>query len=70
MFPKTAFQSKWVGRELGFAEANNTDIFPILVHGDPVQSVPLRLINHQFVDAREDFDDAVKRLIATIQETL
>ncbi len=70
MLSNTASQSKWVGRELGYAEANDTDIFPILVQGDPNHAVPIRLINHQFVDARSNFDHAIQRLIATIQESL
>lgn len=70
MLSENASHSKWVGRELGYAEANDTDIFPILVHGDPHHSVPLRLINHQFVDARANFDGALKRLITTIRESL
>lgn len=58
--------SKWVGRELGYAEINKTAIFPLLLQGDTHHSVPLRLVNHQFVDAREDFDGAIQRLSASI----
>jgi|GEM_PF-5401536 len=62
--------SKWVGRELGYAEINETPIFPILLQGDPNNSVPLRLVNHQFVDGRHEFDEAIQRLVASIRDNL
>ncbi|MEM9950098.1 MAG: response regulator [Chloroflexota bacterium] len=65
-----AAQSTWVGRELGYAEANDTRIFPILMQGDVKEAIPLRLINHQFVDARDDVDTACERLSSVIRDYL
>lgn len=63
-------ESTWVRREIGFAETFGIRIFPILVRGDEKSSVPVRLINYQRVDARKDYDDAVKMLIAAVMEHL
>jgi CheY-like chemotaxis protein len=63
---ENAAQSTWVGRELGYAEANNTRIFPILLHGEENKCIPLRLINHQFIDLRQDFGE-IKKLIGAIR---
>jgi len=70
LLTENSAQSEWVRRELGFAEANQTRIFPLLVRGTEQEAVPLRLINHQFIDARLSFDDAMGRLITVIQEHL
>lgn len=66
LLSETAAASKWVGRELGYAEANETQIFPLLLHGDENKCVPLRLINHQFIDVRQDFKE-IQKLIEIIQ---
>lgn len=67
---ENAAESTWVGRELGYAEANETRIFPLLVYGEEENKcVPLRLINHQFIDVRRDFDE-IKKLIRAIRDYL
>lgn len=63
-------ESTWVRREIGFAETFGIRIFPIMVRGDDKSSVPVRLINYQRVDARKDYDGAVKMLIAAVMEHL
>ena len=40
--------SEWVRREISFAEQNDKAVFPVLVHGDEDDSIPLRLSNHQW----------------------
>lgn len=70
LLTENSAQSEWVRRELGFAEANQTRIFPLLLRGTEQDSIPLRLITHQFIDARQDYDNAMNRLIVSIREHL
>jgi DNA primase len=70
LLTENAAQSEWVRRELGFAEANQTRIFPLLLRGNSQETIPLRLITHQFIDARQDYEDAMRRLIGVIREHL
>lgn len=65
-----ANNSEWVRREISFAEQNEIRIFPVLIHGDEDDSVPLRLSNHQRVDLRRDFDDGLGELENALKEYL
>ncbi|MBZ0285442.1 MAG: toll/interleukin-1 receptor domain-containing protein [Anaerolineae bacterium] len=60
-------QSEWVGRELAYAETLNVRIFPILARGDERDAVPFRLISHQWIDARTDYERALRTLIASVK---
>jgi hypothetical protein len=51
-----ANNSEWVRREISFAEQNQKRIFPVLIHGDEDDSIPLRLSHHQRVDLRRNFE--------------
>ncbi|MFC1961333.1 TIR domain-containing protein [Chloroflexota bacterium] len=65
-----AKESVWVGRELGYAETFGVKIYPILVRGDERSAVPFRLISHQWVDSRSDYDTAFGKLVRSIAEHL
>jgi formylglycine-generating enzyme required for sulfatase activity len=54
-----AAQSTWVKNEVGFAQTRNKRVFPVLVAGDAASSVPIGLINAQWIDGREDLPRAV-----------
>jgi hypothetical protein len=60
--------SEWVRREISFAEQNEKRIFPVLIHGDEDDSIPLRLSDHQRVDLRRDFDAGLDQLANALQE--
>lgn len=62
--------SRWVGREIGYAEDFGKRIFPILVRGDKNSAVPLSLIRTQRVDARRDYQRAMRNLIDAVTEHL
>jgi len=62
--------SRWVGLEIAFAEQVGLRIFPILVRGDKAASVPMRLLMHQRIDAREDYETALASLRHTLAELL
>jgi len=62
-----AEQSIWVARELAMAETANIKIFPMLIRGDEKTSIPIRLISHQWIDARENHDEAVHKLVTVIR---
>lgn len=70
LLTEDAADSKWVGRELSYAEINETRIFPILVRGEESKAIPFRLANHQFIDAREDFSTGIERLVDTLRTYL
>jgi Tol biopolymer transport system component len=65
-----ANNSEWVRREISFAEQNNKRIFPVLIHGDEDDSIPLRLSSHQRVDLRRNFNDGLRELENALQEHL
>ncbi|MEL7435952.1 MAG: TIR domain-containing protein [Chloroflexota bacterium] len=70
LLSENAAQSKWVGREIAYAEHSGTRILPVLVHGEERDSIPLRLINHQFIDMRTQYDTAFERLCAVLNQHL
>ncbi len=65
-----ANNSEWVRREISFAEQNEKRIFPVLIHGDEDDSIPLRLSSHQRVDLRRNFDDGIAELENALKEHL
>jgi hypothetical protein len=65
-----AEQSTWVGRELAMAETLEKRIFPILVRGSERDAVPIRLMSHQWVDARNNYPNAFARLLTALRKHL
>ena len=63
-----AKQSKWVKRELAFAELCGVHVFPVLIRGEPNEVIPLSLINSQWVDIRGNFEIPMKRLVNKVRE--
>jgi hypothetical protein len=62
--------SEWVRREISLAEQNRKKIFPVLVRGDRDSSITLRLINHQFVDIRENEAAGLTALYTSLNQYL
>jgi serine/threonine-protein kinase len=56
-----AKQSDWVSIEVNYAQALGRRIFPVLLRGTQVESVPLSLFNAQYLDARQNLAEAVSR---------
>jgi hypothetical protein len=46
--------SRWMERELTYADARKVRLFPVLARGDERDAVPLRLINAQWTDIRTE----------------
>ncbi|QPC84268.1 FHA domain-containing protein [Phototrophicus methaneseepsis] len=65
-----AEESVWVARELAMAEMLDQRIYPVLVRGNPIDAIPLRLITHQFVDVRFNYDRGINSLIQTLKHEL
>jgi formylglycine-generating enzyme required for sulfatase activity len=66
-----AKQSRRVGIEVSFAQALGRRIFPVLLRGNQVESVPLRLFDAQYLDARQSLADAVsQRLLPVLRRHL
>ena len=62
--------SAWVRREISFAEENDKRIFPVLIHGDENDSIPLRLSSHQRVDLRRNYDKSLDELANALKDHL
>lgn len=54
--------SEWVKREMTMADQYQKRVFPVLTRGDETTSISLRLINRQFVDLRQNWDEGLKSL--------
>lgn len=64
-------QSPWVKNEISFAQSRGKRICPVLVAGDTGHSVPIGLINVQWVDGREDLRQALdQQLLPSLRRTL
>jgi hypothetical protein len=61
-----AKKSQWVEAELGYAQTAGKRIFPFLWHGEELEAVPLGLIPIQYIDARQDREQALIRLVGAI----
>lgn len=62
--------SEWVRREISFAEQNDKLVFPVLIHGDEDDSIPLRLSNHQWVDLRKNYENGLDELAEALKDHL
>jgi hypothetical protein len=65
-----AEKSVWVGRELAMAETLEKRIFPVMIRGTEKNAIPMRLMTHQFIDARQNYKEAFKKLSATVKKYL
>jgi hypothetical protein len=66
----SAKESPWVNREIAYAQAQGLRVYPALAGGDGRSSVPIALINAQYVDLRSDFDGALRNLASAIKGRL
>src|SRR5215510_2926293 len=62
--------SEWVRREISFAEQNDKQVFPVLIHGDEDDSIPLRLSNHQWVDLRRNYNNGLDEFADALKDHL
>jgi hypothetical protein len=58
-----ANDSTWVQREIDYAEVQGIAVLPILVRGEPRDSIPFALAGAQFVDLRSHYDIGMKLLL-------
>jgi hypothetical protein len=65
-----AKQSKWVGREIGYAEAFDKPIYPVLAQGNQKSAVPISLINTDWVDIRRQYSRGIAELIKALNRGL
>ena len=63
-------QSKWVERELSYAEGLNVRIFPLLVRGDHRSAVPIQVVDIQRIDVSNDYDSGIQELVAALRSYL
>lgn len=61
-------QSKWVLRELSYAERHGIRIFPVLIRGAEIDAVPVRLSSTMWVDARGNYSRALQRLVIAVRK--
>jgi len=65
-----AEQSTWVGRELAMAETLDKRIFPNLARGSEKDAIPFRLMSHQWVDGRHNYQEAFGKLLGAVRKYL
>lgn len=58
-----ANDSKWVQREIDYAEVQGITVLPILVRGEPRDAIPFALAGAQFVDLRAHYELGLKLLL-------
>lgn len=51
----SANDSRWVQREIDYAETQNKPILPLLVKGQERDAIPFALAGSQFIDVRKDY---------------
>lgn len=61
-----AEQSIWVAREIALAETLKRHILPLLVRGIESNAIPFRLMTTQYIDARNDYHGAIKKMLKAI----
>lgn len=67
-----AKKSIWVEREIDFTRVQGRKIYPLLGKGEPQDSIPIELINSQWVDIREksEIDNQLDKLAGTILQDI
>ncbi len=68
--PLNSNNSEWVRREISFAEGNSKRIFPVLIHGNANDSIPLRLSSHQRVDIHGNMNRGMDELASALNDFL
>ena len=65
----SANRSEWVERELDYASVHGVKIFPVLVRGKPGESIPIELINAQWIDLRDEdgFSSQIQKLVLALE---
>jgi hypothetical protein len=66
-----AKKSQWVKNEVSFAQTQGKRVFPLLVDGNERNSIPIDLINTQWVDGRRQVEVVVRQsLLPAIQKSI
>jgi hypothetical protein len=63
-------QSHWVKRGLTYAENWRIRIFPVLFIDGERNTIPPSLVNTKRIDARQNYDDEFRKLLAAIENQL
>src|SRR5215204_4522447 len=59
-----ANNSKWVQREIDYSDVQDVQVMPLLVRGEPRDSVPFALAGSQFIDLRSHYEPGIQALIS------
>lgn len=59
----SANDSRWVQREIDYAEVQGKPILPLLIRGEPRQAVPFALAGSQYVDLRQNYDAGLRAFL-------
>jgi TIR domain-containing protein len=65
-----AKNSQWVRAETEYAKKNGKRVYPVLIAGEVLTSVPLGLLSHQFIDLRHDEDAGLEALAEALRTYL
>src|SRR5436190_5115896 len=62
--------SKWVAKEISYAEKLGLLIIPALVRGTDLESVPFLLSDYRYIDLRSQPDGKIGELVAVVHSKL
>jgi len=65
-----AKQSEWVTKELLHSYDQKVPILPILVDGDPGESIPFAIYDVQHIDARGSIEEKLPLILASVKDLL
>jgi formylglycine-generating enzyme required for sulfatase activity len=58
-----SYNSEWVEAEINRAKELGRDVYPLLIRGKPIDSVPLSLASFQRIDMRKGFQEGMELLV-------
>lgn len=64
--PAVKDESVWVKNEIAYAKACNRRIFSLLTVGNQETSIPIELINDNFIDLQKGYEGGMQRLIKDV----
>jgi formylglycine-generating enzyme required for sulfatase activity len=58
-----SYNSEWVEAETTRAKELGRNVYPLLLRGEPTDSVPLSLVSYQRIDLRNNFQEGIRLLL-------
>ncbi len=59
--------SKWVGIEVSYSDTQDKMVLPVLIDGEEKASIPIGLLNRQYVDLRTQYQNNLPKLMNALK---